>query len=193
VLTGHTSEQISEWLRCKGGESIAQPKHLATARNTKWCVFSRAQSGVHCSVCTYVTWHPMSVPPTPQPHFLLCRACFLARWARAPRLAACHWSTSWAALVARLAEASRSLTACYCSTGWAPLAARLAKASRSLTAYCYSTDWVALAARMVATFVCLVAWCGSAGCAARAARMGAALAPRATCCCSTICRACRWR
>jgi hypothetical protein len=48
-------------------------KHCSTQtschrRNTKWCAFSRAQSGVHCSVCTYVTWHPISVPPTPPPH-----------------------------------------------------------------------------------------------------------------------------
>jgi hypothetical protein len=29
MLTGHTSEQISEWLRCRGRENIAQPRHLA--------------------------------------------------------------------------------------------------------------------------------------------------------------------
>jgi hypothetical protein len=48
-------------------------KHYSTQtsyhrHNTKWCAFSRAESGVHCSVCTYVTWHPISVPPTPPPH-----------------------------------------------------------------------------------------------------------------------------
>ncbi len=37
--------------------------------NTKWCAFSHVQNEVHCSVCTYVTWHPMSVPPTPH---LIC-------------------------------------------------------------------------------------------------------------------------
>jgi hypothetical protein len=39
VLTGHTGEQISEWLRCRGGESIAQPRHLATAVTQSGALF----------------------------------------------------------------------------------------------------------------------------------------------------------
>jgi hypothetical protein len=39
VLTGHTGEQISKWLRCRGGESITQPKHLATAATQSGALF----------------------------------------------------------------------------------------------------------------------------------------------------------
>ncbi len=67
----------------------------------------------------------MSVSPTPSTSSAVCRACFLARRAQAPRLAAYHWSGGWATLAARLAEASRSLTACCCLVGWAALATQL--------------------------------------------------------------------
>jgi hypothetical protein len=39
VFTGHTGEQISEWLRCRGGESIAQPRHLAIAATQSGVLF----------------------------------------------------------------------------------------------------------------------------------------------------------
>ncbi len=39
VLTGHTGEQISGWLRCMGRESIAQPRHLATAATQSGALF----------------------------------------------------------------------------------------------------------------------------------------------------------
>ncbi len=39
MLTGHTGEQISEWLRYRGGESIAQPRHLAIAATQSGALF----------------------------------------------------------------------------------------------------------------------------------------------------------
>jgi len=39
VLTGHIGEQISKWLRCRGGESIAQPRHLATTATQSGALF----------------------------------------------------------------------------------------------------------------------------------------------------------
>jgi hypothetical protein len=39
VLTRHTDEQISKWLRCKGGESIAQTRHLAIAVTQSGALF----------------------------------------------------------------------------------------------------------------------------------------------------------
>jgi hypothetical protein len=39
VLTGHTGEQISEWLRCRGGENIVQPRHLAVATTQSGALF----------------------------------------------------------------------------------------------------------------------------------------------------------
>ncbi len=91
------------------------------------------------------------------------RACFPARRARAPRLAASRWSTGWAALAARMAEAFRFLTACCCSAGWVDLAAGMEEAFRFLTACCCSTGWVDLAARMEEAFCFLTACCCSAG------------------------------
>ncbi len=101
-------------------------------------------------------------------------------------MAACRWSAGWAALAARLAEASRSLTAC-CSTGWAALAARLAEASRSLTTCC-SIGWAALAARLAEASRSLTACC-SAGLAALATCLAEA-SHSLTACCSTCWTCC---
>jgi len=68
---------------------------------------------------------------------------------------------SWAALAARLAEASCSLIAC-CSIGWVALVTRLAEASRSLIA-CFSTGWAALVAHLAEASRSLIAYCCSAG------------------------------
>jgi hypothetical protein len=55
---------------------------------------------------------PNECTTNPSTSSVVCKACFLARQARAPRLATCRWSAGWATLAARPAEASRSLTAC---------------------------------------------------------------------------------
>jgi hypothetical protein len=55
VLTGHTGEQIFEWLRCKGGESIAQPKHLATAATQSGALFLVLKA--ECIAMCAPMWH----------------------------------------------------------------------------------------------------------------------------------------
>jgi hypothetical protein len=107
---------------------------------------------------------PNECTTNPSTSSAVWRACFPARRARAPRLAAYRWSAGWAALAARLAEASRSLTACWCSAGSTALAARRAEASRSLIACCCSADWAALAARPAEACRSLTACCYSALC-----------------------------
>jgi hypothetical protein len=129
---------------------------------------------------------PNECTTNPSTSSAVCKACFPARRARAPRLAACRWSASWAALATRLAEASRSLTACCCSAGWVALAARLAEASRSLTACCCSTAWAALAARLAKASHSLTACCYSADWAALAARLAEASRSLIACCCSAL-------
>jgi len=54
VLTGHTSEQISEWL-CRGGENIVQPKHLATAATQSGALFLVLKA--ECIVVCAPMWH----------------------------------------------------------------------------------------------------------------------------------------
>ncbi len=55
VLTGHTGEQISEWLRCRGGESIAQPRHLATAATQSGALFLVLKA--ECIAVCALMWH----------------------------------------------------------------------------------------------------------------------------------------
>jgi hypothetical protein len=165
---------------------LLNPDILSSPQHKVVCFFSCSKrSALQCvHLCDMA---PNEYTTNPSTSSAMCKACFPARRARAPHLAACRWSAGWAALAARLVEASRSLTAYCCSAGWAALAVCLVEASRSLAACCNSVDWVALVARMAATFVFLATCYGSAGCAAQAARMRAALAPRATCCCSAVC------
>jgi hypothetical protein len=130
---------------------------------------------------------PNECTTNPSTSSAVWRACFPARRARAPRLAACRWSTGWAALVACLAEASRSLTACWCSAGSTALAARRAEASHSLTACCCSADWAALVARPAEACRSLTAcWC-STDWAALAALLAEAFRSLTACYCSALC------
>jgi hypothetical protein len=55
VLTGHTGEQIFEWLRCRGGESIAQPRHLATAATQSGALFLVLKA--NCITVCAPMWH----------------------------------------------------------------------------------------------------------------------------------------
>jgi hypothetical protein len=151
---------------------------------------------------------PNECTTNPSTSCAVCRACFPARRARAPRLAACRWSGGWATLAARLAEAFRSLTAYCCSADWGCLGStpgrgisfpdclllfsRLgclgstpSRGIRSLTACCCSAGWVALVARMVEAFRFLTACCYSAGWAAVAARLAEASRSLTAYCCST--------
>jgi len=152
---------------------------------------------------------PNDYTTNPSTSSAVWRACFPARRARAPRLAACRWLAGWAALAARMAEACHSLTTCCCSTGSSALAARLAEASRSLTACwcsagltalvacraeasrsltacCCSTDWAALAARPAEACRSLTACCCSTDWAALAALLAEAFCSLTACCCSAL-------
>ncbi len=55
VLTGHTSQQIFEWLRCGGRESIAQPRHLAIAATQSGAFFLVLKA--ECIAVCAPMWH----------------------------------------------------------------------------------------------------------------------------------------
>jgi hypothetical protein len=160
------SKSLSGW-GAGAGKALLNPNVLPPPQHKAVRFFSCSkQSALQCvHLCDMA---PNECTTNPSTSSAVCKACFLARRVRGPRLAvclaeasrsltACCCLASWAALAARLAEASRSLTTYCCSTSWAALAARLVEASRSLAACCYSADWAALAARMVTAFICLAA------------------------------------
>jgi hypothetical protein len=55
VFTGHTGEQISEWLRCRGGENIVQPRHLATVATQSGALFLVLKA--ECIAVCAPMWH----------------------------------------------------------------------------------------------------------------------------------------
>jgi hypothetical protein len=167
------------------GKALLNPDILPSPQHKVVRFFSCSKrSALQCvHLCDMA---PNECTTNPSTSSTVCRACFLARQARTPRLAACCWLGGWAALATRLAEASRSLTASCCSAGWAALAARMIEAFCFLTAYCCSAGWAALVARMAEAFRFFIVCCCSVGWAALVARLEEAFCSLTACCYSTL-------
>ncbi len=168
------------------GKALLNPDILPPPQHKVVHFFSCSKrSGLQCvHLCDMA---PNECITNPSTSSAVWRACFPTRRVRAPRLVACRWLAGWAALVARMAEASRSLTAYCCSAGWAALAARMAEACCFLTACCCSTGWAALAARLAEACRSLTACCCSTNWVALVACLAEASHSLTACCCSALC------
>jgi hypothetical protein len=177
------SKSLSGW-GAGAGKTLLNPDILPPPQHKVVRFFSCSKrSALQCvHLCDMA---PNECTTNPSTSSAVWRACFLARQARAPRLAACHSLASWAALAARMAEACRSLIVCCYSASWAALAACMVEACHSLTACCCLAGWATLAAHMAEACRFLTACCCSAGWATLAARLIEASRSFTTYCCST--------
>ncbi len=108
------SKSLNGW-GARAGKALLNLDILPPPQHKMVCFFSCSKrSALQCvHLCDMA---PNECTTNPSTSSAMCKACFPARWAQAPRLGTCRYSAGWAALAARLAEASRSLIACSYST-----------------------------------------------------------------------------
>jgi len=152
----HTGEQISEWLRCRGGESIAQPRHLATAATQSGALFLVLKA--ECIAVCAPMWHGTQWMYH-QPFHLIRSVQGLL-----PSSPGASPSPGCLPLVSRLgypgSTLGRGIPFPDCLLLFSRLGCPGSTPGRGIlspSCLLLFTDWAALAARMAAALICLAA------------------------------------